>query len=94
MFKEADRVSAVAAIAELPYMSTIHTSAPLYEADRGRVETGQSVTMRIEAIPDKEHKGRVSEISPLAKVDYDSYPYKKSFDLRVQLEQPDPRLRS
>jgi HlyD family secretion protein len=94
VFKEGDRAWAGAAIAELPDMSTIHAVAPLYEADRGRVEMGQPVTLNIEAIPDKEHRGRVSEISPLAKVDYDSYPYKKSFDLRVQLEQPDPRLRS
>jgi RND family efflux transporter MFP subunit len=94
VFKEGDRAWAGAAIAELPDMTTIHATAPLYEADRGRVELGQPVTLSIEAIPDKEHKGRVSEISPLAKVDYDSYPYRKSFDLRVQLEQPDSRLRA
>ena len=94
VFKEGDRAWAGAAIAELPDMSTIHSIAPVYEADRGRVELGQTVALNIEAVPDKAHKGRVSEISPLAKTDYSTYPYRKSFNLRVQLEQPDPRLRA
>jgi HlyD family secretion protein len=93
-FKEGDRAWSGAAIAELPDMSTIHATAPVYETDRGRVELGQPVTLNIEAVPDKEHKGRVSEISPLAKVDYTSYPYRKSFGLKVQLDQPDARLRA
>jgi HlyD family secretion protein len=93
-FKEGDRAWSGAAIAELPDMSTIHAKAPVYEADRGRVELGQSVTLNIEAVPDREHKGRVSEISPLAKVDYTSYPYRKSFGLKVQLDNPDARLRA
>ncbi len=79
VFKEGDRAWAGAAIAELPDMSTIHAIAPVYEADRGRVEPGQPVTLNIEAVPDKEHKGRVSEISPLAKIDYSTYPYQKEF---------------
>jgi multidrug efflux pump subunit AcrA (membrane-fusion protein) len=35
----------------------------------------------------------VSEISPLAKLDYSGYPVTKNFDLTVRLEDPDPRLR-
>jgi len=48
----------------------------------------------MEAVPDKEHKGRVREISTLARLDYSTYPTRKSFDLKVELEQPDPRLRA
>lgn len=93
-FKEGDRAWAGAAIAEMPDMTTIHAIAPVYEADRGRVAPGQPVTLNLEAVPDKEHKGRVSEISPMARLDYSTYPTRKSFDLKVQLEQPDPRLRA
>ena len=93
-FKEGDRAWAGAAIGEMPDMSTIHATAPVYEADRGRVAPGQPVTLNLEAVPDKEHKGRVSEISPLARLDYSTYPTRKSFDLKVQLDQPDPRLRA
>ncbi len=93
-FKEGDRAYAGAAIAEIPDMSTIHATAPVYEADRGRVALGQPVTLNIEAVPDKEHKGRVSDISTLARLDYSTYPTRKSFDLKVQLDQPDARLRA
>lgn len=94
VFKEGDRAWAAAAIAELPDMSTIHARAPVYETDRGRVEVGQPVTLFIEAVPDKEHKGTVGEISPLARLDRSTYPTSKNFDLRVQLDQPDSRLRA
>ena len=93
IFKEGDRAYAGAAIAEIPDLSTIQANAPVTEADRGRVQLGQPVVLNIEGVPDKEHKGTVSEISPLAKLDYSGYPVTKNFDLTVRLENPDPRLR-
>ena len=93
IFKEGDRAYAGAAIAEIPDLSTIQANAPVTEADRGRVQLGQPVVLNIEGVPDKEHKGKVSEISPLAKLDYSGYPVTKNFDLTVRLEDPDPRLR-
>ena len=92
-FKEGDRAYAGAMIAEIPDLSTIQANAPVTEADRGRVQLGQPVVLKIEGVPDKEHKGKVSEISPLAKLDYSGYPVTKNFDLTVRLEDPDPRLR-
>lgn len=93
IFKEGDRAYAGAAIAEIPDLSTIRANAPVTEADRGRVQLGQPVVLKIEGVPDREHKGKVSEISPLAKLDYSGYPVTKNFDLTVRLEDPDPRLR-
>jgi HlyD family secretion protein len=92
-FKEGDRAYAGATIAEIPDMSTIQGNASVLEADRGRVEPGQPVILNIEAIPDREHKGRVKEISPLARMDYSDYLVTKIFSMNVQLENPDPRLR-
>jgi RND family efflux transporter MFP subunit len=92
-FKEGDRAFAGAIIAELPELASIQVNAPVEESDRGRLDLGQPVTMRIDAVPDHEHKGSVADISPLAKLDYSSWPIKKNFDLTVRLEQPDPRLR-
>ena len=93
VFKEGDRAYSGAAIAEIPDLSTIQANAPVSEADRGRVQQGQPVILNIEAVPDKAHRGRVQDISPLAKMDYSGYPVTKNFDLTVQLENPDPRLR-
>jgi HlyD family secretion protein len=92
-FKEGDRAYAGAAIAEIPDMSTIQGNASVTETDRGRVQPGQTVILNIEAIPDRDHKGRVREISPLARLDYSDYLVTKNFGMTVQLENPDPRLR-
>lgn len=94
VFKEGDRIWAGAAIAEIPDMSTIRAVAPVSEAERGRISVGQPVTLHIEAVPDKEHKGVIGEVSPLAKADYTTFPIRKSFDLVVTLDNPDPRLRA
>jgi HlyD family secretion protein len=92
-FKEGDRAYAGAAIAEIPDMSTLQANAMVTEADRWRVQPGQPVILSIEGVPDKEHKGRVREISPLAKTDYsDILNASKNFEMAVELEKPDPRL--
>jgi HlyD family secretion protein len=93
VFKEGDRAYTGASIAEIPDLSTIQANAPVSEADRGRVKPGQNVILNVEAVPDKEHKGIVGNISTLAKIDYSGYPVTKNFELTVQLENPDPRLR-
>jgi HlyD family secretion protein len=93
-FKEGDRAYAGASIAEIPDLSTIQAHAGVMESDRGRVKPGQPVILNIEAIQDREHKGRVQDISPLAKLDYsDIINVVKNFDMTVQLENPDSRLR-
>ncbi len=92
-FKEGDRCWPGAEIATIPELASIQVNAPVDESDRGRLELEQPVTMRIDAVPDREHKGWVGSISPLAKLDYSSWPIKKNFDLTVRLDRPDPRLR-
>lgn len=92
-FKEGDRAWPGAAIAELPDLSTIRVSARMDETDRGRLKVNQSATVRVDAVPDKELAGRIVEISLLAKPDFSTWPVVKNFDLMVELEKPDPRLR-
>ncbi len=91
-FRDGDRAYAGAAIAEIPDMSTLQGNTSVTEADRGRVTSGQTVILNIEAIPDREHKGQVKDISPLARLDYSDYLVTKNFGVTVQLENPDPRL--
>lgn len=93
-FKEGDRAWPGAAIAELPDLSTLRVTAHIDEIDRGRMSAGQNASIRVDAVPDKELIGRVTDISTIAKMDFSSgWPPKKSFDLTIQLEQSDPRLR-
>ena len=92
-WKQGDRAWPGAGILELPDLSTIRITARIDESDRGRVRPGQPVSVRVDAVPDKELTGRVTEISPLAKMDFSGWPPTKNFDLAIQLDQADPRLR-
>jgi multidrug efflux pump subunit AcrA (membrane-fusion protein) len=92
-FKEGDRAWLGAGIVELPDLSTLRVNGRIEEADRGRLKLGQPATARIDAVPDKEFSARVVEISPLAKVDFSAWPFPRNFDLAVELEQTDPRVR-
>ena len=92
-FKEGDRAWSGAGLAELPDLSTLRITGRIEEADRGRVKLNQDAVIRVDALPDKEFTGRVAEISPLAKPDFTGWPVRKNFDLSLQIDQMDPRLR-
>jgi multidrug efflux pump subunit AcrA (membrane-fusion protein) len=93
-FREGDRAWPGAAILELPDLSSVHLEARLDESDRGRLKTGQDATVRIEAIPGRDFKARINNISVLAKVDFTSgWPPPKNFDLNLVLLDIDPKIR-
>jgi HlyD family secretion protein len=92
-FKEGDRAWPGAALAELPDLSSMRVSARIEESDRGRLQVGQEAIVRADAVPDKELSAHVVEISTLAKMDFSGWPPKKNFNVALQLENLDPRLR-
>jgi HlyD family secretion protein len=93
-FREGDRAWGGAAILELPDLSSVHLTARLDEADRGRVEFGQSATVHLDAVPDKVYDSRVSKISILARVDFStSWPPTRDFDLQLDMNDPDSRIK-
>ena len=93
-FREGDRAWPGAAILELPDLSSVHLEARLDESDRGRLKTGQDATVRIEAIPGREFKARINDISVLAKVDFTSgWPPPKNFNLNLILIDADAKIR-
>ena len=92
-FKEGDRAWAGASIAELPDISSLFGTARVDEIERGRLALGQSVSIRVEAMPDRELKGRIVTISALAKADFTSWPPPRNFDVKVALDDHDERLR-
>jgi multidrug efflux pump subunit AcrA (membrane-fusion protein) len=93
-FREGDRAWPGAAIAEVPDLRTVEVVANVDEAERGRVREGQTATIRVDALPDKELAARVASISALAKVVFDGWPPVKQFEMRLRLTDPDPRLKS
>jgi RND family efflux transporter MFP subunit len=92
-FKEGDRAWPGATLLELPDLSTLQVVARVDESDRSRLRRGQSVKIRVDAVPDREFTGRVNEISSMAKPDFSSWPPTKNFDMAVHLDKTDPRLR-
>lgn len=93
-FREGDRAWPGASILELPDLSSIHLEARLDESDRGRLKVGQPATVKIEAVPGKDFAAKVELISVLARVDFSSgWPPVRNFDLRLILDERDPRIR-
>ena len=93
-FREGDRAWPGAAIVELPDLSSVHLEARLDEADRGRLQPSQEATIRIEAIPGREFKARINDISVLARVDFSSgWPPTRNFQLNLILLDADPKIR-
>jgi len=93
-FREGDRAWGGAAILELPDLSSVHLTARLDEADRGRVEVGQAATVHLDAVPDKVYDSKVSKISLLARVDFStSWPPTRDFDLQLDMRDPDARIK-
>lgn len=92
-FKEGDRVWPGAPIVELPDLTAVRVAARVDEAERGRLSLGQTVVVRVDAVPDREFTGQVTDISALAKIDFSTWPPPKNFDLAVRVAQTDPRLR-
>jgi HlyD family secretion protein len=93
-FREGDRAWPGAAILELPDLTSVHLEARLDESDRGRLKADQEAIVRIEALPGKEFKARIRNISVLARVDFSSgWPPTRNFDLNLVLIDVDAQIR-
>ena len=92
-FKPGDRAFPGQVIADVPDLATLRVTAKLEEGERGRMQPGQQVIVRADAVPDRELTGRIGDISTLARIDFSNWPPQRNFDLVVQLGQTDQRLR-
>jgi HlyD family secretion protein len=93
-FRRGDRAWFGAPIAELPDLTSVQLTAHVDEADRGRVQIGSGVRVRVDAVPDRELLGTLKDISVVAKPDFTTWPPVRNFDVVVALTDSDPRLRS
>ena len=93
-FKAGDRAWPGAGIAELPDLSTMEIAGRIDETQRGRVQVGQTATVHIDAIPDKDFSAKVERISEIASMDFTSgWPFPRNFSITFSLANSDPRLR-
>jgi len=93
-FREGDRAWSGAGIVELPDLASVRISARLEETDRGRVAVGQTAAVRVDAVPDREYRAKVADISLLARADFSSgWPPPRDFDMELEVEDADARLK-
>jgi HlyD family secretion protein len=87
-----DKVRPRSPVVEIPDLSTMEVVFPVHEMDRGRVEPGQAVRVRLEAAPQRRFDGVVTSIARLA-VPRRADGVVKGFEVRARLEGLDPLLR-
>ncbi|HYL83037.1 MAG TPA: efflux RND transporter periplasmic adaptor subunit [Candidatus Angelobacter sp.] len=92
-FKPGDRAWPGQAVAELPDVSSLKIAARVEEAERGQLKTGQSATVRVDALPDRSFEGRLDTISPTASLDFEAgWPIPRNFAVELAFSETDPRL--
>jgi len=93
-FREGDSVWPGAAIVEIPDLSSMRVEVKLEEVDRGKVKLGQTVKVRVDAIPDKEFEATLDWISPIAALAFRGQrDADKQFPAYATLKTVDPRMR-
>jgi multidrug efflux pump subunit AcrA (membrane-fusion protein) len=93
-FKEGDNVWNGAEIVEIPELNELYIDLKLEEVDRGKIQLGQPVKIRVDAIPDKEFAATLDYISPIAALVFKGGATpEKSFPARATLKLLDERLR-
>jgi len=92
--KAGDRAWPGVSIAELPDMSTLRVTARVDETERGRLKSGQPVSVLMDAIPDRQFNGHIDQISTIASPDASViWPMVRNFTLTVVVDESDPRIR-
>jgi macrolide-specific efflux system membrane fusion protein len=92
-FREGDNVWNGAEIVEIPELTELYIDLKLEEVDRGKIQLGQSVKIRVDAIPDKEFTATLDYISPIAALIFKGGATpEKSFPARATIKVLDPRL--
>jgi HlyD family secretion protein len=93
-FKAGDQAWPGSSIAEIPDASSLRVSAHVDETERGRLAIGQTVTVQLDAITDRQFTGKVEKIGTIATMDFSAgWPFPRNFNLDIALNEMDPRLK-
>lgn len=77
-------------VASLPDLSAMSVQASLSDVDDGRIQPGMEVLCTLDAYPGQVFRGRVADISPVARESRRS-PLLRYFPVHVKLDRSDPR---
>jgi HlyD family secretion protein len=88
-----DQVNPGSSIAEVIDSSHLEISAEVGETDRTNLKTGQSVEIKVDALPGESFSGKVRTVGGATAREFWDDNSKHKFDVAVQLDRADPRLR-
>jgi len=91
-FKVGDNVYAGMEIAEMPDLATLTMDAKVEEIDRGRIQRGQEVRVRVDSLPELTMNATLNNISLMAETT-NEFPPTRNFRAYASIAKPDPRLR-
>jgi HlyD family secretion protein len=91
-FKVGDNVFSGMAIAEMPDLASLTMDGKVEEIDRGRINPGDQVRVRIDSLPELVMETRVDQISLMAETS-NEFPPTRSFRAYARIVKPDSRLR-
>jgi HlyD family secretion protein len=92
-FREGDRAWSGAIIAEIPDPSKIYLAARVDEADRGRLKAGMTARVTSDSLPGVELAAKLVAFSTLARPDYTTWPPPRNFDVNIDFDKEDERIR-
>jgi HlyD family secretion protein len=88
-----DQVNPGSSIAEIIDISQLEVSAQVGQSDRTNLKTGQSVDIQVNALPGETFTGKVQTVGAAGARDFWADSAAGKFDLTIQLDHSDPRLR-
>jgi HlyD family secretion protein len=88
-----DQVNPGSSIAEVIDSSRLEISAQVGETDRTNLKTGQSVDIRVDALPGETFTGKVRTVGGATAREFWDDNAKHKFDVAIQIDRVDPRLR-
>lgn len=91
-FKVGDQVWPGSVMGEIPDMATLEMEGKIEEIDRGQMEVGQDVRVRIDSLPEITFPARLEQLSPLTEMGWE-WPPTRSFRGYARIKQEDARLR-
>jgi RND family efflux transporter MFP subunit len=92
-YREGDRAWSGAIIAEIPDPSKIYLAARVDEADRGRLKPGMTARVTSDSLPGVEFAAKLVAFSTLARPDYSTWPPPRNFDVNIEFDKEDERIR-
>jgi len=91
-FKVGDQVWPGIVLAEIPDLKTLEIEGKIEEIDRGQMQVGQQVRVRIDSLPESTFPGKIVQLSPLTEMGWE-WPPTRTFRGFAVLEKEDRRLR-